>query len=237
VVDSRLDIETVQALVNDFARQRGPLRVLDAGCGSQCRITVPQGSFVVGVDSSRTQVERNPSLDEAMIGDLETVAIPDEAFNLVFCWQVLEHLPNPMSALDRLVRASTSGGLIILGVPNVMSWKGLLTKFTPHRFHVWVYRRAFRKPDAGIGDRAPFPTFLRFAIRPSALQRYAESRELTVERAWFSESSFQRALRSRFRFGGWVWRILVELTKVVSLGKVSAEATEFTMVLRKPLKA
>ena len=28
-----------------------------------------------------------------------------------------------------------------LGVPNVASPKGLLTKFTPHRFHIWVYRR------------------------------------------------------------------------------------------------
>jgi len=51
-------------------------------------------------------------------GDLETVALPDRAFNLVTLWQSLEHLPNPLSALDRIRRMLRLDGHLVVAVPN-----------------------------------------------------------------------------------------------------------------------
>lgn len=231
--DSRTDVKAVQSIVDRFAAERGRVRILDAGCGAKSPVRPPDGSFVLGVDSSQAQLARNESLTEAVVGDLESVYLPERDFDLVVCWQVLEHLPNPECVLDRLVRAAKSGGLIIVGVPNVMSLKGLATKFTPHVVHVWAYRRLFGRPSAGTGDQAPFPTYMRRSIHPTALEAYARRQGLVIERAWFSESSFQRSLRARLHLPPSVWRAFAVGIHALSVGRLSAEKTEFTIVFRK----
>jgi hypothetical protein len=47
---------------------------------------------------------------------------------------VIEHLPEPTKALDRLIAALNLGGGLVLAFPNLWSLKGLVTKFTPSSF-------------------------------------------------------------------------------------------------------
>ena len=106
-----------------------------------------------------------PNLDERIVDAVQDHRFDPGNFDVVIAWQLLEHLPRPDRALSRFCDALDDGGLLVLGLPNVLSVKGLLTQFTPHRFHVWVYRQLTGNSEVGTGDTAPFPTFLRFPKR------------------------------------------------------------------------
>ncbi len=61
-------------------------------------------------------------------------------------------------------RALKPDGIMVLALPNLMSVKGLVTKFTPHAFHTWFYRRVYRSAKTGEDDEGPFPTYFRRAV-------------------------------------------------------------------------
>ena len=46
--------------------------------------------------------------------------IKNESFDIVYCWNVLEHVVNPFTAVDNLVRILKKDGIIIINTP--FSW-------------------------------------------------------------------------------------------------------------------
>jgi hypothetical protein len=145
---------------------------------------------------------------------------------------VLEHLDRPERAVARFFAAVRPGGLIVLKLPNLMSLKGQITKWTPHWFHVWVYRYVYRQKDAGREDTAPFRTFLRRSVAPAALRRQAEQAGLAIRYEGFYESNFQRRLRQNRAFA-FALNALGGLVSLFSAGKISVGRTEYVLVLRK----
>jgi SAM-dependent methyltransferase len=213
------------------------VRVLDAGCGAKFPFRLPRHARITGVDVSEAGLAQNPALDEKIVGDIQTYRFPPNQFDLVVCWNVLEHVPRPEQAIANLASSLKDGGVIVLGMPNVLSLKGLLTKFTPHRFHVWVYRTIFRKELAGTEGHFPFRTFLRFSMSPNAIRRLARANGLSVRYVDLFEAPMQRTLRRRSRVVDLAWRASKLPIKVLSLGKVDAERSNCIIVLEKPLRA
>ena len=156
------------------------LRVLDAGCGRSSAVALDaaslpvsrEGVHVTGLDVDAGALSSNHWLDDRILGSVETYPLPAEAFDIVVCWDVLEHLSRPTLAIENLARALKPGGVMFLGFPNVLSFKGIVTKVTPHWFHRWVYKHVYRS------DLEPYPTVLRLTIRPAAIRRWAERRIL-----------------------------------------------------------
>jgi SAM-dependent methyltransferase len=160
------------------------LRVLDAGCGRNLHLQYPgldlRKAHVTGIDISQAALDKNPHAHRKILGDLQTYPLPLEAFDVVVCHDVLEHLPRPNEAVANMGRALRPGGELVISVSNPASFKGIVTKFTPFAFHLLVYKRGwfgYRYVD----DPAypPFKTFMRWSIRPSALER--SLRELGFE--------------------------------------------------------
>ena len=136
------------------------------------------------------------ALHERIRADLEVHPLPPASFDLVVCWYVLEHLPQPRRALDRMAQSLRPGGLLVLAQPSLLSLKGLVTRLTPHWFHVWVYRHVFGRVNAGLDDNPPFPTYLRRTIRPAALRKYGRSHGLDIIYELHFEDYTQRRLRT-----------------------------------------
>ncbi len=78
---------------------------LEAGCGSASRITIPTSYHITGIDISQSQLDRNKSLNKKILGSLETHEFESESYDLIVCWDVLEHLQHPDKVLHR------SGGI------------------------------------------------------------------------------------------------------------------------------
>ena len=191
----------------------------------------PSWVKTMGIDISSRQLERNRHLAERIQGDLQTYPLPEGSFDVVICWEVLEHLPEPEAALSNLGRALKPDGLMILALPNLMSVKGLATKLTPHSFHLWFYRNVYRSEKRGEDDGGPFPTYFRRAISPNGIRRFAAANGLRVEHFGVLESRFQHIARLRYRITGRLWKAIRAVVRAVTLGTVDPEQTELIVVL------
>ena len=86
------------------------------------------------------------------------------------CYDVLEHLKFPERALSRLIEVLEPGGVIVIKGPIPQSLQGLVTRFTPHWFHVLFYRWMWPSSQAGQPGFAPFLTEHSGAARPEAIR-------------------------------------------------------------------
>lgn len=225
----------LQRIVDELRSQRAPLRVLEAGCGSASHVDLGDDSKVVGIDLSTEQLARNVSLDEKIVGDIETYPLPYAAFDLIVCWDVLEHLPHPEKALVNFVAAIRPGGLIVLALPDVDSLKGRITKYTPHGFHVWFYRAVLGSKIAGTADHGPFKTYLADSIAPAALAAFARSHDLSVRLMHRYESSFQRRILARHRVLQLGWKLVTPVVKTLTRGRIDGNVSDVVVVLEKNL--
>ena len=167
-------IVRLQEFVDGFLMNRSTnIKILEAGCGSMMNIHFGEKAHITGIDISETQLLRNQEIDEKIVGDIQFYDFQPSSFDIIICWNVLEHVQNPTAALSRFVKAIKQDGIILLNLPNVLSIKGLLTKYTPHIFHVWAYKHLFGIVDAGKDDNAPFRTVLSHTIAPTAIKRFA----------------------------------------------------------------
>ncbi|MCG9890882.1 MAG: methyltransferase domain-containing protein [Thermosynechococcaceae cyanobacterium MS004] len=210
-----------------------PLRILEAGCGSLSHLHLQEDDHITGIDISQKQLDRNPHLSERILGDIQIYDFPPRSFDLIVCFWVLEHVSNPSAALYKFIPALKDDGILVIGVPNVMSVKGLITKFTPHWLHVWIYRYVFNYKLAGIDDNAPFHTTMRLAIAPDAILKFAKENSCVVTYFSTFEDYRQEELRQKLKLTRQVWTVLKGIVQGLTLGKIKADSTSYTVVLEK----
>jgi len=223
----------LQAFVDEVLQGRTDLRVLDAGCGSSSYVRAPETAHRVGIDISEEQLRKNTFVDEKILGDIQVYQLPSTSFDVIICWWVLEHLREPTKVLSRFREALRENGIMVLAVPNVLSMKGLATKVTPFWFHVWVYRALYRDKMAGAPGHPPFRTWLRFAISPRAISRFAHKSGLSVDYTHLFEDEGIKRLRSRHRMVNACLSLPRAFVRFVTVGKVDLGLTECVVVLKK----
>jgi len=205
-------IEFIGEMANSLLQGKSSINLLEAGCGSASHFKFKAEVHAVGIDISRQQLDRNSALHEKILGDVQDYPLPKEEFDVAVCWMVLEHLPRPKEALLNLFASVKPGGLLILGIPNVFSFKGIVTKITPFWFHRLFYQF--------MGDKwRHFPTCLRLAIQPDRISRLAEDNGFSIAACKLEEGPAPRWFRSRFWLADVAFRVLNSVAQVISFGK------------------
>src|ERR1051326_1677660 len=115
------------AFITKSIRGRSGLELLDVGCGSGTLLGLlkRQGFHVRGVDFSAEAsaiAKRDNGVDVA-VGSLEEVHFPDQSFDVVTLFHVMEHVTNPRQVLNEVSRILRPQGVVILQVPNIESWQ------------------------------------------------------------------------------------------------------------------
>lgn len=112
-------------ITNALASLPGGWRLLDAGAG-ECQYKqhcghldyVAQDAAIYdGTDDVGLQ---NPGWDFSridIVSDICAIPEPDASFDAVLCTEVLEHLPDPVRALDELARLLRPEGMLIITAP------------------------------------------------------------------------------------------------------------------------
>lgn len=108
-------------------------RVLDAGCGTgrhACEIFRTLGADVVGVDLNREDlikaafvldlIDRDGGSWVVSQADATKLPFRDNAFDVVICSEVLEHIPANRAAIAELVRVLKPGKDIVVSVPRFL---------------------------------------------------------------------------------------------------------------------
>ena len=106
----------------------GKPSLLDAGCGladvaqlARDRGLLDRFSYT-GLDLSaatlgmaRLKLEAHPVVFQA--GGVEKIPFPDEAFDIAWCGETLEHVDDPDSAVRELGRVTKESGLVAISIP------------------------------------------------------------------------------------------------------------------------
>jgi SAM-dependent methyltransferase len=160
----------------------GDLAIYEAGGGSTSflPLSVLGRAHVTVVDIDEDQVRNNTYADKTILGDIQTYRFQPETFNLVICYNVIEHVPDVEAALLGFCQSLKRGGLILIGAPDPKSLSGIVTKYSPHWFHVWFYRHVRGDKNAGKPGQAPFPTFFHPLVALPKLEAFAKAHGLQV---------------------------------------------------------
>jgi SAM-dependent methyltransferase len=160
----------------------GKLAIYEAGGGSTSflPLSVLDRAHVTVVDIDEDQIRNNTYADNAILGDIQSYRFKRETFDLVICYNVIEHLADVEAALLGFCESLKQGGLVLIGAPNPKSLSGVVTKYSPHWFHVWFYRHVRGDKNAGLPGQAPFPTFFHPLVSLPRLDTFAREHGLKV---------------------------------------------------------
>ncbi|NIN63172.1 MAG: methyltransferase domain-containing protein [Anaerolineae bacterium] len=112
--------------VGDLLRfaPHGRLLELGSACGFFLNAARDAGFETVGIEPShwaRSYAKENFGLS-LLEGALETHGFPDQHFDAVCMFDVLEHLPDPRGTLVEIARVTRSGGVVCVSTPDAGSW-------------------------------------------------------------------------------------------------------------------
>jgi SAM-dependent methyltransferase len=100
----------------------GSKTLLDVGCRDLFFHDLLKNKYQV------TAADLNPVSEVIKMEDIQKMSFADKSFDIVLCQEVLEHVPDPVSAMRELKRVT--GRQLIVTVPNE-------PLFTIYRFFVW----------------------------------------------------------------------------------------------------
>jgi SAM-dependent methyltransferase len=212
------------------------LHVYEAGGGSTSWLPpdVLARSDIVVVDIDERQLENNRYAQRKVLGSIESCTFPAASFDLIVCFNVIEHLESPPAAIERFSDALRPGGLLLIGAPNPQSLSGLVTRFTPHAFHVWYYRVVLKKTDAGHPGQPPFPVVYHPIVAPDALLAYCGKLGLeTVYREDCKSGRDETTMRSRPWLSA-VLRATIATMNLIFLGTRNFGLADYRVILQKP---
>lgn len=213
--------------------------VLEVGCATgNFRQHLPDGISYVGLEFNQR------AIDAAHARGLGVSAVPLEefagghaaAFDSVFAFQVLEHVPQPRAFLLDMVRAAKQGGLIVFSVPNENSFLrhevNNVTNLPPHhatRWSIATFERLGRLIGAELIDVAcePLTPDHRRAFANAQVWRLISS-VLPVGKSGVSPAASNRLFRGLIALAGLPIRLAISVwpsavrghTVVVTLRKI-----------------
>ena len=118
-------VETRKYILYTISERDIP-RALDAGCGhgigSIVLSDISEHVTAVDISSDSLETAREQAAYHNMENivfsqqDLQYLDLPDDSFDLVWCWGVAMMAPDPMKVINNLMRVTKPGGVLYLGV-------------------------------------------------------------------------------------------------------------------------
>jgi ubiquinone/menaquinone biosynthesis C-methylase UbiE len=120
-------------------------RALDVGCGDgfSTYYTRQRIERIHATDRSQTMLSRHPLREERLVVSADALALPyaDASFDLVYGWEILHHISDPVRAVSEMARVSRR--LVLVIEPN-RNHPAQFAFALIDREHRWVLRYSRR---------------------------------------------------------------------------------------------
>jgi ubiquinone/menaquinone biosynthesis C-methylase UbiE len=171
-------------------------RLLDAGAGEQkfkplCAhleyVAQDFGEYDGLGDNTGLQTGSWDQTKLDIVSDITAIPQPDASFDAVICIEVLEHLPEPLAALEEFSRLLKTGGQLLVTAPFCS-----LTHFAPYHFYTGFSRYFYGAHLPALGfeivemqENGNFFEYLAQELRrlPEIADRYAKDAPSQAEDA------------------------------------------------------
>jgi SAM-dependent methyltransferase len=148
-------------------------KILEIGCGRGILLKALSqlGHECHGIERSRlaaARAQRTPGI-EVYAKPLEQCKLPENYFDLVIFWHVLEHLENPAETLHQVSKLLRPGGMLIIEVPNLSSLQSRV--FGKHWLHLDLERHLFHFSAGGLSKLLETCGFHQASLRTFSLEQ------------------------------------------------------------------
>src|SRR5688572_850169 len=146
--------QMLERYIRENAAKNGSLNILEAGCGQTWALNLQGVNYhLTGVDVDRAALEirkhKTKDLDEIVEGDLCTVDLRENQYDVIYNSYVLEHIDGAETVMKNFLRWLKPGGIMILRFPDRQTAYGFMTRFSPFWFHVFFKKVLMGDPNAG----------------------------------------------------------------------------------------
>lgn len=165
------------------------MKVIDVGCGiGEFSLHIPAGADFMGAELSSKSVEIAQSLGRNVKRVDIVEALPDleSQFDVVTCFQVLEHIVDIHQFFNALVKICRPGGKIVIAVPNNDGFLRYATNnilnMPPHHIILWN-EKSLRYLAKGFG---------------LTVEKYCEEQVTPVHLRWFYATNIYASIMKMF---------------------------------------
>jgi SAM-dependent methyltransferase len=232
--EARQSLLTVHSIL-EATLPASDLAIYEAGGGSTSflPLDVLRRAHVTVVDIDEDQIRNNDYAEETILGDIQTYRFAPSSFDLVICYNVIEHVPDVEAALLGFCQSLKQNGLILIGAPNPRSLSGIVTKYSPHWFHVWFYRHVRGDKKAGLPGCAPFPTHFHPLVTLPNLESFARKHGLQmIYRKQYESPRYPEMRRRKPLFASLI-DAAARATNLFLPGKADVRHGDYHVILRK----
>jgi len=152
--------------------------LLDAGCsrGDPDIPSVQRAGFSVGCDVDLAGLRGNMLVCDRVQSPLDVLPFADNAFDVIICKFVVEHLKTPAKTFAEFARILKPGGAAIVLTPNALSFFTMISQAIPFRLKALLKKHMF-----GGYEEDTFPTWY-YANRRGQLDRLMREAGLRTAR-------------------------------------------------------
>lgn len=228
ILDNLKDVnDIILSHIKQAAARDSRLKILEAGCGRRWPFEMTGVSVeITGVDVDKDALEarRNiqKDLDKTIEGDLRTVDLAANSYDIIYSSYVLEHVEGAETVLENFLKWVKPGGLIIVTFPDRQSVYGFCTRVSPFWVHVLYKRYLLGMPNAGKPGFGPYPTVHDRIIARKLFREFVANKNLTI--------------KAEYGFGklpGWL-NLFNKFIGAVSLGKLDSDHNDLLYILETP---
>ncbi len=137
--NKRLDVFYNELLTEDISNKD----VLDAGCGTGwfSKAAAERGANVTSMDLGEGLLQQVSikCKSNRVVGSILNIPFSDNTFDYIVSSEVIEHIPQPLDAIDELYRVLKPGGKLVLSTPNKVWY-----------FSIWIANALKLRPYQGL---------------------------------------------------------------------------------------
>ena len=114
---------TIRQKINLIRKYHSSGKLLDFGSGTGTFLQAAIKHFKIkGIEPNEKAIQHAKALIKGQIYKHMNLLLNDDKFDVITMWHVLEHLPNPKIAINKIKKHLSPKGHFFIAVPNPNSW-------------------------------------------------------------------------------------------------------------------